>query len=45
MAGETTGTGREYLRTVIRQRRSEATSPASNCVSSLDEGSMAQEPM
>ena len=45
MAGETTGTDREYLRIVIRQRRTEAISPASNRVSSLDEGSMAQEPI
>ena len=45
VAGEATGTGPEDLRIVIRQRRPEATSPASNRVSSLAEGSVAQEPI
>ena len=45
MAGEATGTGPKDLRIVIRQRRPEAPSPASNRVSSLGEGSVAQEPI
>ena len=42
---KTVATARDYLRAVIFQRRTSAPPPASNLVSSRDEGSVVREPI